>query len=192
MCLNGLRLPLYGQINVNIILCLNGLKNNGETMLFCASVGCSFTMASRMIFCTSMGSTTIMGIDCYYFVQSQCVDCYCSVPPWLHCYCFVLPPWLHCYCFVQPPWLVQCYFSPFWAKLQNTRPLVIFHCVAIFSVATATQSRAIKLQYQGNTSLYQCLVLLKTHCCSRVATKNVPSLQLRNYINVSFFQKLTV
>ena len=37
------------------------------------------------------------------------------------------------------------------AKLQNTRPLVIFHCVAIFSVATATQSRAIKLQYQENT-----------------------------------------
>ena len=40
--------------------------------------------------------------------------------------------------------------------------MVIFHCVVTFSVAT--QARAIKLQYQGNTSLYQCLVLLKTHC----------------------------
>ena len=59
--------------------------------------------------------------------------------------------------------LVQPYqFEPVATKLPNTRPLVIFHCVAIFSVATARQ--------------------IRSHALSNYNIK-----EIRHYINVSFF-----
>jgi glucan phosphoethanolaminetransferase (alkaline phosphatase superfamily) len=61
-----------------------GSTTMDRSMLFYASVG-STTMGSRIIFCASMASTTM---DRHNGTM--------SVPPWVHCHCFVLPAWVLC------------------------------------------------------------------------------------------------